>query len=180
MNRVRTDARITTHGFDFRELFEAYYPMVVKHVVYLTGDRAQAEDISQEVFLKLYRTPPKDFTNVAGWLLKTATNTAFNAVKSEKRRERREEAGLLDRLPVAQTDEVERFARVDAVRGALERIPKRDRYCLLLRYGGYDYKEISVMLGVRKNSVGTSISRALERFKTAYAKGESVDELFGR
>ena len=49
-----------------------------------------AEEITQETFLKLYTTPPRQYQNIGGWLSRVAVNLAYNSLRREKSRQRRE------------------------------------------------------------------------------------------
>ncbi|RYD06833.1 hypothetical protein N752_02190 [Desulforamulus aquiferis] len=57
---------------------------------------------------------------------------------------------------------------VRLVRSALEKLQPRDRIILLMKFSGYSYDEIAVTAEIGKNSVGTILSRARERFKREY------------
>jgi len=71
---------------EFETLFQSYYPLVYRRLYYLLGERAAAEDLTQEVFLKLYHQPPRERSNLGGWLLRVAANLAYNRLRGEERR----------------------------------------------------------------------------------------------
>ena len=77
----------------FEQVFLANYTRVVSVLRRIVGDHARAEDLANEVFLRLYRQPmPTDaIENVPGWLYRTARNQAAMAVRSEVRPHTREE-----------------------------------------------------------------------------------------
>jgi RNA polymerase sigma factor (sigma-70 family) len=159
---------VAPDDFDFKELFRANYPTVLRHAVFLTGNRALAEDVAQETFIKLYERPPREFTNLSGWLLTVATNIAYNNLRSEKSRKRREEA----EIPVDEVFDQDLEGLVDAerVRELLAKLDDRDRTCLVLKFSGFSYEEIAQIVGINKSSVGKVIARALEKFKKVYEK----------
>lgn len=159
---------ISPDDFDFRELFKANYPMVLRHATLITGDIAFAEDVAQETFIKLYERPPKEFTNLSGWLLKVATNIAYNNLRSEKSRKRREAT----EKPLVESFEQDTESMIDAerVKELMIELSDRDRICLILKFSGFSYDEIARMAGVNRNSVGKVIARALEKFKRIYEK----------
>ncbi|MCL4498875.1 MAG: hypothetical protein M1335_01355 [Chloroflexi bacterium] len=123
MARNDTKLVIGTRSFDFRELFDAYFPIVVEQATFFTGDRASAEDVAQEVFFKLYNDPPKEFTNLRGWLSRVAARLSLNYLKGEGRRRKREASAA---APDAAFDESERYSEVQSVRRVLEKLPKND------------------------------------------------------
>lgn len=155
----------------FEELFTRYYALVHAVVYRVVGDPAEAEELTQETFLRLYERPiaATDSANVRAWLLRVGTNAAFNAVRSRRRR-----ANWLQRLAgraeahetspdpssiVAVRDEADR------VRQVLAQLPERQRAALMLRASGLSYVEVADALGVRPGSIGTILARAERVFR---------------
>ncbi|MFX4262097.1 RNA polymerase sigma factor SigX [Pelotomaculum propionicicum] len=168
---------LTTISFNnslagFKEIFESHYPSVCRRLTSLLGSRAAAEDVAQEAFIKLYEAPPRENSNLGGWLTRVATNMAYNHLYSEKSRRRREaDAGRS--LAAAEPEPGEELLRSEVVaftRRVLELLPERDRACLLLKYSGMDYAAIARVIGVKESSVGTLLARARARFKSEYLK----------
>ena len=166
--RQRLKRTVAPDDFAFRELFEANYPMVLRHLILILGEQAAAEDIAQETFIRLYERPPKEFTNLSGWLIKVSTNLAYNYLRGEKSRKRRELADA----PVTEVfaDDWLRVGEAEEVREALRRLDYRDRVLIVLKFYGFSYEEISEMTGVKKTSIGKTLARALERFQAAYER----------
>jgi RNA polymerase sigma-70 factor (ECF subfamily) len=84
------------HGDEraFEQLFHRHYAGVYGVVLRIVGAPEEAEEIAHDAFLKLYRQPiAGDDANVRAWLYRVATNAAFNAVRSRRRRR-----GWLQRL----------------------------------------------------------------------------------
>ena len=153
--------------FDFKELFDAHYPMVFRHLMLIFGERTIVEDMAQDTFIKLYESPPKDFTKLAGWLIKVSTNLAYNYLRSEKSRKRRESGGIV-RESFEQDFQISN--EIAQVKEALRLLGDRDRVCLILKFSGFSYKEISEITGIGKSSVGKVLARALDKFKRAYER----------
>lgn len=169
---------IGSERFDFQTLFEAHYPAVARRAMFLIGDRAAAEDITQEVFLKLFNHPPTDASNLPGWLSKVATNLSFNYLKSERTRRWRDMSNINEVEQV--TDIFTRIDEVGEVRRALELLTVKDRLCLMLKHSGHSYDEIAAALGIGKGSVGTTISRAQKRFRLTYLRGKETEDAMSR
>ena len=77
----------------FDTLFHRHYDRVYGLLFRLVGNRVEAEDITQEVFLKLYNHAfaKKVFKmnrehNIGAWLYRVATNMGYNAIRGRKRR----------------------------------------------------------------------------------------------
>lgn len=158
----------------FRELFDHHYPAVCRHLTCILGNRAAAEDVAQETFIRLYQTPPPEPSNLGGWLSRVATNLAYNHLRSENSRFRREAgAGAAEVVAGEGPEEIlVRDEEVALTRKALEQLPARDRACLFLRFSGMDYAGIAHATGIKESSVGTVLARARAKFKSEYIKLE--------
>jgi RNA polymerase sigma factor (sigma-70 family) len=156
----------------FRELFERHYPAICRHLTCLLGSRAAAEDVAQETFIRLYQTPPPEPSNLGGWLARVATNLAYNHLRSENSRSRREVgAGLASVESEAGPEEtLVRDEEVALTRQVLALLPARDRACLMLKFSGMDYASIARATGIKESSVGTVLARARAKFKVEYIK----------
>jgi RNA polymerase sigma factor (sigma-70 family) len=159
----------------FRDFFDRYYQAVCRRLTGLLGNRSAAEDVAQEAFLKLYQTPPADPANVGGWLNRVAVNLAYNYLRGEESRRRREmtaggsEAGEAPEWAGPEESAL-RTEEVEQVRMALESLTVRDRACLLLRFSGMSYAEIAAALDIGESSVGTVLARSRARFKKEYLR----------
>lgn len=146
---------------DFDRIFREERSAVHRHLVFLTGDRSLAEDLTQETFGRLYSRPPAEgLRNPRAWLLTTASRLAYNHARGEIRRRERE-------TRVGETV----LADVDAVldvRRALDALQPRDRMMLLLRHSGFSYAEIAEATDLAPGSVGTVLARAQRRFREIY------------
>ena len=171
---VHTDALLLRRFLEgdqasFEELFARHYNMVYGVLFRLTGTRAEAEDVAQEVFLKLYRNPLRRDENVAGWLYRVAVNAGYNAVRTTFRRERRERAaGWEGQAPPRPEEEAQQRELATRVRSALMAIPERDAKLLILSDAGFDYRELAQIVQVAPGSIGTLLARARKSFATAY------------
>ncbi len=153
----------------FEALFERHYDRIYGVLFRLTGTRAQAEDLAQEVFLKLYQRPLRRGDNVSGWLYRVALNTGYNALRGAQRRSRREQTTAEDLPhPPSPEDEVARREARRAVRAALAQLPARSAKLLVLRELGLSYREMADAVGVKASSVGTLLARAQAAFEAAY------------
>lgn len=148
-------------GDPFDRLFLREYGRVVAIAQRVVDDRAEAEDVAQEVFWDLHRRRHTEAPYARAWLYKAAAHTALNRVRSRKRRERRE-LTTLDRAAVSPDPSqiVEREHEREEVRAALQRLPRKAASVLALRYSGLSYVEVAQALGVGTNQIGTLLRRA--------------------
>lgn len=157
----------------FKSIFEEHYPLVFRRALLILGDRVAAEDVAQEAFVRLWRTPPGDFRNVGGWLCTVASHLCYNYLRGERRRRDLEVRIAKDRSDAG--GEVEDLAipncEAESVRGALARLPDRDRVILVMKFSGHSYSEIASAIGVENSSIGTLLARAQARFRKEYESG---------
>ena len=171
------NAEATAQAFEesFRRLFDAQYASLFRYLNRLTGDADLAEDLAQEVFVRLYQRGalPDD---VRGWMAAVAHNLLRDEKRTGKRRLRLIQARPLDIDPRTTAASDQRLLTEETrqtVRAALEKLSERDRRLLLLRHEGYSYREIAKVIGVNETSVGTLLLRASALFHAAYGKTES-------
>jgi RNA polymerase sigma factor (sigma-70 family) len=155
----------------FEKLYLEHYGRVVGVLFRLTSSPSEAEELSNEVFWKLYRQRllPNPDGNVGGWLYRTATNLGIDALrKSARRREHESEAAriaLQSRGPSGPLEGVLRDERRRRVRQVLARLKPVQAQALILRASGFSYHEVAETLGVKRVSVGTLILRAEQAFR---------------
>lgn len=178
--RERNVTGKSSPGDSFEELFLSHYTRVVALLRRILGDPARAEDLANEVFLKLYRMPSlrDSVNNVPGWLYRTATNLGIDALRSSARRNRYEQAAARAEIqnPHAESalDAALRTETRQRVRAVLAEIKPIQAQLLLLRASGHSYKELAGALEIDPGSVGTRLIRAEAAFEQRYL------ELYGR
>lgn len=156
----------------FNVLFQRHYDRVYGLLFRLVGNRAEAEDIAQEVFLKLYRQPllgrPDD--NIGGWLYRVATNLGYNAIRDRQRRWQRDRFLVPDQADAPDGPQrlAERREARERVQRALARLKPRQVQLLLLRQMGFSYAELAEACDVAPGSVGQLLGRAAAAFRDAY------------
>lgn len=147
-------------------LFSDQYAPMVRLASALLGNRAQAEEVVQEAFVKiephLARLEPD---GQVPYLRRCVMNGARSAVRRDRAKKRqpvlvRETAASPEDRAV-QRDDQERLLAV------LDRLPMRQRQCLVLRYyDGRSDAEVADALGISLGSAKTHIRRGLEALKT--------------
>jgi RNA polymerase sigma-70 factor (ECF subfamily) len=160
----------------FETLFYRHYDRVYGLLYRLVGTRAEAEDLAQEVFVKLYHhTSRKRFFrkrkehNISAWLYRVATNAGYDALKTRKRRWQRDTLLVPDDdgAPGAEQAVAKREEQA-RVRAALGRLPQRQAQLLILRQMDLSYAECAVACDVAPGSVGTLLARAAAAFRKEY------------
>jgi RNA polymerase sigma-70 factor, ECF subfamily len=160
------------------ELFERYAPTLLRFADRMLSDRATAEEVTQEVFVKVIsRAHQYDGrAGVASWLFAIAAN----ACRDRRRRDRRASVVPLEAAPEPRSraegidSVIARNERREAVRRALAELSDEQREALVLaRYHGMPYAEIADTLGISVGAVKTRIFRAVEALKAHFSEGES-------
>jgi len=140
----------------------------------LLNDATLAEEIVQEVFVRLWNDPDK-FDPARGslrsYLLAQCHGRSVDLLRSESSRRRREEKDLR-RSAEAGYDlerEVWDLALADHVRDALETLPEVEREAIRLAYlGGHTYREVAVMLNEPEGTVKSRIRSGLKRLRAEF------------
>ncbi len=110
-------------------LFREHYGRIVSMLTRLTGDRAHSEEIASDVFHKLSQRPAllESREDLTAWIYRVATNAGFDALRTNSRRRKREEAAGLEGIHAAAAPSAldamlaeERRGRVRAVLGVTE------------------------------------------------------------
>lgn len=174
---------------DFQEQALPLLPRLYAAALRMTRNRADAEDLVQETFLRAYRgfAGFQQGTNIRAWLYRILDNTNKNNFRKSERRPKEasmpEDADdwfLFDRLAdsadSAENQVLETIPDSD-VKAALESIPENFRIAVLLAdVEGFSYKEIAETLDIPEGTVMSRIYRgrkALQRalWETAVARG---------
>lgn len=162
-------------GFD--EAFTLHHRAVFRTARSLVRDVGLAEDVTQEVFLRLYRhmdsTPGGEA--LRPWLLRVTINVARNALRGQNRSTAREEefakrATHEGWFTAAPEEEYERRAEIEEARRALDKIKEPMRSCLMLKQQGLSYREIAATLSINETNVGSLIARGRKEFVRVYGK----------
>jgi len=163
---------------NFELTFGEQYPGLFRYCHSLTGDPDLADDLAQEALVRLYdRRVGGTDEGLRAWLFRTATHLVRDEHRAGESHRR-----LLEAHPVRPggseppDEAVQRRERVAPVREALGHLTEREREILLMRHGGFSYREIADAVGVAPSSVGTLLARAERNFVNVYiAPGENYD-----
>lgn len=153
----------------FEQLVEKYEHSVLNTIHRYVGDRVEAEDIAQEVFLKVWRHARnfKGRSRFSTWLYRIVVNECLGYRKRHKEKLAPLDA-TIEKKEVSETPEAEAERRKEAeiVRKAVDELPSRQRIALILsRFEGKSYKEIAQIMGVSLSTVESLIFRARSSLK---------------
>ncbi|MBI3404580.1 MAG: sigma-70 family RNA polymerase sigma factor [Acidobacteria bacterium] len=168
----------------FELLLQKYRTPLVNFLYRMVRDAAQAEDLAQEVFLRVYRArkeyaPSAKFTT---WLFRIATNLALNSIRDRRHLKLEtsidEPSGedenstpleVADRGPGAM-ERLMQHERAMQIRGAVLKLPEKQRAAVLLhKYQELDYDEIARILDCSESALKSLLFRAYETLRVELA-----------
>jgi RNA polymerase sigma-70 factor (ECF subfamily) len=156
---------------DLETVFRSQYERIARVIAGVIRDRARAEELAVEVFLKWERTPNARGDGAEGWLCRAAVRTALNELRRRAMRARYER--LLGVVTGRASTPHEIYAAEEdrrRVQAVLSAIQPRQAELLLLRSSDLSYGELAAALHLHPASVGTLLSRALEAFRREFLR----------
>jgi len=168
-------------GASFGVLLNKHRASVVRFLYRMVQNHAVAEELAQEVFLRMYRSrgtyePTAKFTT---WLFRIATHLALNSLrdgKNEKLQERLDDDS--GDLPVRQVSDnrptiearMVYEARLDEVRRAIAALPEKQRAAVLMhKYEEMEYSQIARVLNCSESAIKSLLFRAYETLRARLA-----------
>jgi RNA polymerase sigma-70 factor (ECF subfamily) len=182
----------------FEELVEKYQNRLVGIMHHLVGSAEEAEDLAQEVFLRVYRNRKKYRARAkfSTWLFTIANNLALNALRTRQRKPvvplNLSDSGPLGPRPAEQlvrdranqpVQRVQQQELAAMVRRALETLNERQRIAVLLnKFEEMNYQEIAEVMGLSTKAVKSLLSRARTNLRAIlkdyiYMDGEPVPKI---
>ena len=168
----------------FDLLLRRYRTPLVNFLFRMVRDSATAEDLAQEVFLRVYRarkqySPTAKFTT---WLFRIATNLALNSIRDNRHRQmetsvdappREDEDATPMELPAREKRVDEQMMerdRAEFIRRAVDGLPEKQRIAVLLhKYEEMDYGEIAKILECSESALKSVLFRAYETLRVQLA-----------
>jgi RNA polymerase sigma-70 factor, ECF subfamily len=162
----------------FALLLEKHRKPVIHFLYRMVQNQAIAEELAQEVFLRVYRSresyePTAKFTT---WLFRITTHLALNHVRDRRKDklhdsidEKVEEGAprqLADREANVE-QQMLRQARLGEIRSAVEELPEKQRSAVLMhKYQEMEYSQIAAILGISESAVKSLLFRAYESLRS--------------
>ncbi len=158
----------------FNQLVLAYQDLVYQHSLFILGEREAAEDITQEVFLRAYRSIGRFRDgSLRAWLLKIATNACYDELRRLKRHpvqslewgedceDEPDPADHLSGFELTTEQHVEQAELNTVIQRCMAELPAEYRsVAVLVDLLGFDYAEAAASLGIPQGTVKSRLSRA--------------------
>jgi RNA polymerase sigma factor (sigma-70 family) len=171
-----TTAAAPTVQLSLDEAFAAHHRVVYRYAYSLTRDSGLAEDVVQEVFIRLHRNlgSAQREGMLRAWLLRVTANVARNLMRTRIRATARDAefgASVGQAGKIIQPDEeLLRQYEISEARRTLNKIKEPMRSCLILKHEGLAYREIAAVLAIKESNVGSLIARARREFIRLHGK----------
>lgn len=159
----------------FQILVETYQRMVVNTCLGIVHNKADAEDLAQDVFLEIFRNAQnfRGDSKLSTWLYRIATNRSLNLIRSNKRKRffqsieetftgGRNRAGEISENRADQPDQsITDQQRSDILHRAIDQLPEKQRIAFILnKYEDLSYQQIAEVMEISLASVESLIHRA--------------------
>ena len=159
----------------FQILVETHQRMVVNTCLAIVHNKADAEDLAQDVFLEIFRTAEnfRGDSKISTWLYRIATNRALNLIRNNKRKRffqsiedtftgGRNRASEISENHGDQPDRnITDQQRSDMLHQAIDRLPEKQRIAFTLnKYEELSYQQIAEVMEISLASVESLIHRA--------------------
>ena len=161
------------HSEAFAGLYEAYYDKIYRYVMFKTGDSLEAEDLTEEVFLRMlesigsFKWQGYPFTS---WLFRIAHNLVIDYYRKSGRQKK---TSLDDAMRVVGTDGVDIDRKLDVelsikeVKDAMVGLTRLQQEVLSLRFaGGLSVAETAEAMGKKENAVKALQHAAIKKLRT--------------
>lgn len=160
----------------FREILRTHQTTIFQLVYRMVGNRADAEDLTQEIFWKVYRKLDtfQEESSLGTWLHRIASNTCLDYLrKKHHSTEYVDDWEALEfrmNLPSVQNslEKIIRQEHMEQVQDALAELPEKQRLVFLLYYQqDLSYREIAEVLEIPLKTVGTHLHRSRSQLRAS-------------
>lgn len=155
----------------FAELYEKYATDVLRMCYFYLADRQKAEDVCQDVFVRLITTHPDlQEGKEKAWLLKVAMNRCRDLWRGAWLKRVVLGSPVFEMIPAP--DEFSRMADQQEMMAAINQLPAMFKEVILLHYyQGYGISEISEMMDLPEGTISSRLSRGRKKLESILMKG---------
>lgn len=154
-----------TKSADFESIYKAQQPAVMRLCLgYFGGDQDKANDICQEIFIKVWKHLNKfeGKSQMSTWIYRIAVNTCLNALRRSKK-----DLNLIklkdDLLAEEEGQTSDEESRLRAMHACIQQLNPKDRSIILLVLEQEPYPEIASILGISENNLRVKIHRVKDK-----------------
>ena len=158
----------------FEEMYEKYATDVLRVSYFYLGDRQKAEDVCQDVFVRLITNAPVlQEGREKAWLLKVALNRCRDLWRGAWVKRVILGSPAFELIPAP--DEIGKFADQEEIMGAIHQLPASFREVILLHYyQGYGITEIAEMMDLPEGTISSRLSRGRKKLESILKGGDAL------
>lgn len=173
----KTVPRGDNHAGDmayFEEIYEKYATDVLRVSYFYLGDRQKAEDVCQDVFVRLITNAPVlQEGREKAWLLKVALNRCRDLWRGAWVKRVILGSPAFELIPAP--DEIDKLADQQEIMGAIHQLPASFREVILLHYyQGYGITEIAEMMDLPEGTISSRLSRGRKKLESILKGGDAL------
>lgn len=157
----------------FKELYQKYGPKVQRLCLGYTGNQMEAEDLLQEVFVKVWQNLNKfrGESQVSTWIYRIAVNTCLYQIRAIKNKKSVD----LEKAPVLlETESDNKEQQVQILHKAISELKESDRLIITLLLEEVSYPEIAQITEISEVNLRVKIHRIKQQLSLIYAKYERL------
>lgn len=163
------DGAISGDADDFGRLYDLHVERIYRHVYYRVGNTGDAEDLTQQVFLKAWKAIgryKKTATPFLAWLMRISHNLVIDFYRSKKDTAFLDDELLIkDKTPGPQQLAEEHFNQ-QQIRKVILQLPEEQQQVVLMSFiEGFSYGEIAAAIGKKEGNVRVIVHRALKKMR---------------
>ena len=171
---ILASAAMSSAADDVSQLARQYGPAVFRAAWRVLGARAAAEDVQQQVFLRLIESPPRNVESWPAYLTTMGTRLAIDHLRRQRRWRLLAPLWKADEPEDSPAEDAERAEASRFMRAALAKLNPRDASCFVMRHlHGLAPAAIGAALGISENHVSVSVHRARKALEDIAAKEQS-------
>ncbi len=152
----------------FGKLISTYHVGIYHAVYHLTGDRMLAEEVVQDLFLKVWlkRTSLPEIVNFPAWINTIAENMALNAIKQSLRKKNDIKDWVMDFYRAVNDTDITENYLMELLQEAVQQLSPRQRETyLLIKEQGYHRNEAALKMNISPETVKTHLEQALRNVR---------------
>lgn len=159
------------------KLFGYIYPKIYRFIYYRTNNKAEAEDLTGDVILKIAKALPRQKGNFNSWIYKIARNTLIDFYrKSSVRKSKVSVQEMHEELPNGREDFTEQILNQESLKEAIRFLTDRQKEVIMLKFiEGYKNKEVAEIVGITEGAVKLLQFRALRKMRE-YFEGKEYEK----
>jgi RNA polymerase sigma-70 factor (ECF subfamily) len=153
----------------FSELYDRHVVRVYRHIYYMVGNPAEAEDLTSQTFLRAWEAIPRYQVRGApfvSWLLRIAHNLGVSHLRSKKESSQLHDGIVDDKMRIDPESSYMQTADEELVREAILHLREEQRQVIILRFiEDLEYKEVAEIIGKSVAAIRVIQHRALNSLR---------------